>query len=135
MNKTQAQGEITPERAALTNEQMREDMYLRAEEIILLSCIITRRKLAHAFIDLYAHIERLSGSVMPINANYQTDQGPVTPHAAELFIELAIADGLPDAHNTERFNKSMNEMNTYISYLDLLIAKNKPVLHKQEQGQ
>jgi len=133
MNKTQAPGAITPERAALTNEQMREDMYLRMEEIFLLCAVITRRKLAHAFFDWAAHVEMLSSRIKPINANYvSTDE--VTPSIADLSVILRLPKIESAEELEDRYQASMETMNTFISYLDLLIAKNKPVLHNQEQA-
>ena len=122
----------TNTKAPISVEQMREDMYLRMEEIFLLCAVITRRKLAHAFFDWAAHVEMLSSRVMPINANYLADDG-ATPSIADLNMTLRLLETWSSDRIEERYQASMETMNTFISYLDLLIAKNKPVLHKQEQ--
>lgn len=116
----------------LTNDQMTETLYGLAEEIFLLCAILTRRKLAHGFCDLAAHIQQLNSRVMPCNSSYSAADG-VTPPAAEISVYLDISDSRPDDTNQRKYEDAVKEMEIYISYLDLLIAKNKPVLHKQEQ--
>jgi hypothetical protein len=123
----------TNTKAPISVEQMREDMYLRMEEISLLCAVITRRKLAHAFFDWAAHVEMLSSRVMPINANYLVDDG-AAPSIADLNVTLRLLETWSSDRFEERYQASMEAMNIYISYLDRLIAKNKPVLHKQEQA-
>jgi hypothetical protein len=123
----------TNTKAPVSVEQMHEDMYLRMEEIVLLCGVITRRNLAHAFFDWAAHVEMLSSRIKPINANYFTAD-EVTPSIAELSLILRLPKIESAEELEDRYQSNMETMNTYISYLDLLIAKNKPVIHKQEQA-
>jgi hypothetical protein len=115
---------------ALTNEQMTETLYSLAEEIFLLCAILTRRKLAHGFCDLAAHIQQLDSRVMPCNSSYSAAD-VVTPHAAEISVYLDINDSLADDANQHKYEEAAKEMEIYISYLDLLIAKDKPVMCEQ----
>ena len=106
----------------LTIEDMNEILYTRAEEIFLLCMLITRRGLAHAFCNFSGHVEMLDSKVHPIDSRYKSDN--YTESVAELRVWIS-----PEEHlNPEKeFNKSMEELNTYISYLDYIIARNEPV--------
>lgn len=117
---------------ALTREDMTEMLYIRAEEIFLLCAIITRRGIAHAFCSLDAHVDNLHSRVMAIDTVYQRSS-PQT-RVAELDAKLEMYDTLTGDSLAEEFERTMAEMNTYVSYLDLLIAKGKPVLSEMLEG-
>lgn len=108
-----------------TLDQMTEHLYGRAEEIFLLCAIITRRRLAHAFCSLNAHVDTLDCRVMPLDTNYQE------PHhrfnVAALTADLTMHDFLSPQFQAENFQKQMSEMDTYVNYLDLIIARNQPI--------
>ena len=109
----------------ITREEMTEALYLRAEEIFLLCAIITRRGIAHAFCGLDAHVGKLDSRVMAVDQVY--DAGVPHVRIVELNVPLEMYDWLTGDKLTERFEETMAEMDTYVTYLDLLIAKNTPV--------
>ena len=116
---------------ALTREEMTEALYLRAEEIFLLCAIITRRGLAHAFCSLDAHVGRLDSRVLAVDQVYQGG----TPHVriAELNTSLEMCDWMTGDRLAEEFKEIMEETDTYVTYLDFLIAKNTPVLTNEQE--
>ena len=109
----------------LTREEMTEALYLRAEEIFLLCAIITRRGIAHAFCELMGHVGSLQSRVYPTDTIYE--EGVPRTDLAEIWLSLNIHECLTGKLLQEEFDKKMAEMDTYVNYLDLLIAKNKPV--------
>jgi hypothetical protein len=117
----------------LTLEEMKETLYGRAEEIFLLCCIVTRRGLAHAFCDLSAHVQTLTCRVVPIDTDYQ--QGHMHLVRAELIADLAMDDFFSHQFQIENFQRQMSEIDTYVSYLDFIIARNEPLtMNEQEQA-
>ncbi len=122
---------MTQTNKVLTREDMTEALYIRAEEIFLLCAIITRRGIAHAFCGLDAHVNNLDSRVMAADQVYAVD----VPHVriAQLNAPLTMSDWLTGDRLAEEFKEIMEEMDTYVTYLDFLIAKNTPVLtNKQE---
>lgn len=116
----------------LTREEMTEALYLRAEEIFLLCAIITRRGIAHAFCELMGHVGSLHSRVFAADTIYEAG-APIT-ELAETQVGLNIHECLTGELLQKEFDKKMTEMDTYVSYLDLLIAKNKPVLGEMLEG-
>lgn len=116
---------MTQTNQALTREDMTEALYIRAEEIFLLCAIITRRGIAHAFCSLDAHVNKLDSRVMAVDQVYAVD----VPHVriAQFYGPLTMSDWLSGERLTEGFKETMAEMDTYVTYLDHLIAKNTPV--------
>jgi len=106
----------------LTIEDMNEILYTRAEEVFLLCVLITRRGLAHAFCSFSAHVSMFDSKVHPIDSRYKSDN--YTESVAELRVWTS-----PDEHlNPENeFNKALEELNTYISYLDYIIERGEPI--------
>ncbi|WP_286801352.1 hypothetical protein [Marinobacter sp. UBA2498] len=106
----------------LTIEDMNEILCTRAEEVFLLCMLITRRGLAHAFCSFSGHVSMLDSKVHPIDSRYKSDN--YTESVAELRVWTS-----PEEHfNPEKeFNKSMEELNTYISYLNYIIEKGEPI--------
>ncbi|WP_417500772.1 hypothetical protein [Marinobacter sp.] len=116
----------------LTHEEMTEALYLRAEEIFLLCAIITRRGIAHAFCALHSHVGRLESRVLAVDQKYE--RGTPQLKIAELDAHLEPYERMIDSEMAEEFNNEMEEMETYINYLDLLIAKNAPMLTSQQEA-
>lgn len=117
----------------LTLEEMTEHLYGRAEEIFLLCAIITRRGLAHAFCNLSAHVDSLDSRVLPLDTNYQEPHHQFS--VAKLNADLAMDDSFSHKFQVENFQRQMSEMDTYVIYLDLIIAKNEPItLANQEHA-
>jgi len=106
----------------LTIEDMNEILYTRAEEVFLLCMLITRRGLAHAFCNFSGHVEMLDSKVHPLGSCYKYESA--TQPVAELRVWIDPADRI----NPEKeFNKIVEELNTYIIYLDYIIAKGVPI--------
>lgn len=116
----------------LTHEEMTEALYLRAEEIFLLCAIITRRGIAHAFCTLHSHVSRLESRVLAVDQKYQ--RGTPQVKIAELDAHLEPYEQMIESEMAEEFNKEMEAMETYINYLDLLIAKSEPMLTSQQEN-
>ncbi len=106
----------------LTIEDMNEILYTRAEEVFLLCMLITRRGLAHAFCSFSGHVSALDSTVHPIDSRYESD------NHTESIAELRVWTSPEEHFNPEKeFNESMEELNTYISYLDYIIEKGEPI--------
>lgn len=117
----------------LTLEEMTEMLYGRAEEIFLLCAIITRRGLAHAFCSLNAHVDTLDCRVMPLDTKYQEPHHQFS--VAVLNADLTMKGFLSPQFQVENFQKQMSEMDTYVTYLDLIITSNEPItLASQEHA-
>lgn len=117
---------MTQTNKTLTREDMTELLYIRAEEIFLLCAIITRRGIAHAFCELIGHVGSLQSRVYAADTIYEA--GTPRTELAETQVSLNIHECLTGELLQKEFDKKMAELDTYVSYLDLLIAKNKPVL-------
>lgn len=115
----------------LTLEEMTEMLYGRAEEIFLLCAIITRRGLAHAHCNLSAHVETLDSRIMPIDTNYQDYQSQTT--LAHLSARLYTQDYLSPHFQIENFQETMSEIDTFVTYLDFIIARNDPISEANQE--
>ena len=111
----------------LTIEDMNEILYTRAEEVFLLCMLITRRGLAHAFCNFSGHVEMLESKVQPTDSCYAV--GSRTQHVAELqvWFDLSDREWADRGWEKEEFEKKLAELDTYVSYLDYIIARNEPV--------
>ena len=109
----------------LTIEDMNEILHTRAEEIFLLCMLITRRGLAHAFCDFSGHVSILTSRVTPIDSEYTSGK---FADIAKIFTWVDMSN---QAFPESTFEKSLAEMDTYVSYLDYIVEKGEPFTSKE----
>ena len=111
---------------SLSTEDMNEILHTRAEEIFLLCMLITRRGLAHGFCDFSAHVSLFTSRVTPIDSEYT---GGKFTEIAKIFTWTDMSN---QAFPARTFEKSLAEMDTYVSYLDYIIEKGKPITTNEQ---
>ncbi|OEY67438.1 hypothetical protein [Marinobacter sp. X15-166B] len=110
----------------LSKNQMQEDLYIRAEEIFLLTAIIVRRGISNGFVELSGHVQRLYARLHPVDQSYGEGH---KPHVlAELNLDMGIDERDSPELQARIHEKGMSESEAYIRYLDHLIAMGKPMI-------
>jgi len=110
----------------LTKEEMIQNMYLRAEDLILKCLVLNRRGLVQAEFSTSPHVQTMCFRVFPANTVW-TGKYEIPAPLAQLDIKLDFYEfmGMAAQHNS--YSDAMDEMETLGMYLDLLIAKGKRI--------
>lgn len=114
----------------LTIEEMTERLHERAEEVFILSSIITRRNLAHAFFYLMAHTQNADARILPVDRTYG---GPdnTTPAIATLDINMDFRDWMSLETANREFEERMTQFDDYVQTLDQIIEAGEPIICDQ----
>jgi hypothetical protein len=111
---------------ALTTELMTSILRDLALKICELSLEITTRDLCQAFTDIQGHTNCFDAVVRPIDAEIPEDDTP-RPELAALRLQFYHYDFFDFAQKEEFFREQEARAHQYIEYLNLLLAKGKPV--------
>lgn len=110
----------------LTKEEMIQNMYLRAEELIPKCLVLNRRGLVQAVFSASPHVQAMSFRVFPANTVWARKYEIPAP-LAQLDIKLDFYEFMDVAAQHNSYSDAMDEMETLGMYLDLLIAKGKRI--------
>lgn len=115
----------------LTIKEMTERLHERAEEAFILSSIITRRNLAHAFFSLTAHTQKAEAEILPVDSTYG---GPdnTTPAIATLDVKMDFCDWMSPETADREFKERMSQFDGYVQTLDRIIDAGKPIVVSDE---
>lgn len=111
------------ENQTLTKEQMIDNLYLVMEEIFLQGMVINRRGLVQFHAHVSAHCENFDVRVMPANTRYEKEF-ELPEQLAAIRIDLDFYDWSTVERCREEYQVRMVEIETFIRYLDWLIARN-----------
>lgn len=110
----------------LTEEQMAENLHLALEEIFLQGMILNRRKIAQAHVHFHGHTSTADVQIMPVNTVYR--EGFELPEPlGVLDIRLYFYEFMDLTEMHEEYRERMAKLETFIRYLDHLIALDKPI--------
>ena len=110
----------------LTEEQMVENLHLAVEEVFLQAMILNRRAIAQVHFNLSGHIDTAEFRVMPFGTKFR--EGLEVPDPlAELRLQLDFYDWMDLADMDEEYRNRLAELETFVRYLDHLIAMNKQI--------
>jgi len=118
--------EITMENQTLTTEQMTDNLYLAMEEIFLQGMVINRRDLVQCHASVSPHCKGFDFHVMPANTLYN-EEVELPERLATIRINLDFYDWFAVERCREEYQARMVEIETFIRYLDHLIACNKRI--------
>lgn len=114
----------------LTEKLMTEILMERALKICQLSLEITTRELAQASADIHGIVNTFEAETRAIDAPAAGSK----PQLAKLHIELYHHDFHCATEKERDFSERLTEADRYIAYLNLILAKGKPVTMADVRG-
>jgi len=114
------------ENQTLTTEQMTDNLYLAMEEIFLQGMVINRRDLVQCHASASPHCKSFDFHVMPANACYN-EEFELPERLATIGINFDFYDWFTLEQCREEYQARMVKIETFIRYLDHLMASNKRI--------